>query len=1456
MASKEMPHERMSEWESAEQEDDSIMDFAEVDFWQDSLGAWLKDCCIGPKAIVDEKFWRLPNRRNLEIQYKEICDGLLLTLLYKEIDPKNVSLMVVGDIDSTRDFSTKQRIFFSLLEAIRKFYKQRLNQLVVLAPPDIVSIVRCITPDESGEELKKFLLLLLGCAVQGDRKKEFIERITRLGPDTQKGIVHHIQKITEGTTVVLPLSTSTLNSLTIDPKEVALHLERVMKERDNLAHQLLHMTPDNESDEGSSTTATSSLNGDLPPRRTSEIRFERRSPSPTAFDRHSNVELASVKAELRKLRNLAEEKDEELNDLRDELDAKESELLRIQEERLELIKDARAAKDLRDELDCIQHKLMKLEKLEQENSKLREKIAELDYYRSRTEQLLSENDALEKTMNMLEDEVDGARIKCKNQQDVENRLEESQKNVRNLQADISEKNSKIEQLLLEQSRLENELNLHNSKIAEMERFNDPGSPRESFGSLADQLNQSDRGESVKLRLEIRRLRAQLEDQKDISTISVSSVDMEPINQRITEKCQKIEELKEENSMITEQLHELEKTLSAINNDYKETSATLESVRNERDEAVKSLHEARRKFTQFQTEFGRKFEQESEFKIREIEVELQEQKLKYSSAVEEHTEAEKQLEKLREEQRSLRKTVDDLKEEKHKCDLQTSQLERSLKNSENEKNALKERTEKLEDELEVIRMRMLTTDDAAKRLEVSERLLVEQQNRVGDVESENRSLQQQIELESKKTQRLREDLIAEKARLAEIIGRLRSLCAAIQLHGGKLETSEMSDEKLIDNIDEVLMGALSAAKREADALRLQQHTQIAELTDLRRDIEKLRRSESASLSESDDRVRELSKENVSMKEQIFLLQEKVREQQIEISSKNSQVIVAKREIEELNRNATNATATNTELARLQVSLRNLQLQEELQKQDNGDLRCQLETAEKSRQLAKKDADSLATMHQALLGDHDRLQNLHDLLTHDYERTKQENQDMKVRMRNQRSVPVVIPTRELDELRTILAQERAAKDKQLRAYADLHNEHGAVKRELDMLKKEKDSSSRSSDSLNIEIRNLRINEQASRTTIKELSVTVDDLSKSLQNKDIEISKLHNRVEMLTQLNRTYDEESKNLARQVEMLLQQNKELLHRALNDKDMYHQEQKESQERLVALRRHKEKLEEKIMDQYRSMENKRFPERKQALVKRAAKALINRRRPSQPSSNGSTTEDSSNYSADEASNNANGVDDLDIFPPTCSSSDDVDRTSPRYEVITTTKDSPGFPSFNPALRNRNDIIGGSVRVYSNNRRPIVSSGSLERNGSERPVDVPSYLPPRAPVRNSSVTASLRARPPPPPYPKTKPPPPYQRCSTPNDNCATPVESSPVFFAPKCSSTPKSKNAEDRLVVGEGEKRDFVREKEERVDKAMSIYENVNSTEAKATPAESTVWPSTFSPCPHPHRRLTPLQRKT
>ena len=85
---------------------------------------------------------------------------------------------------------------------------------------------------------------------------------------------------------------------------------------------------------------------------------------------------------------------------------------------------------------------------------------------------------------------------------------------------------------------------------------------------------------------------------------------------------------------------------------------------------------------------------------------------------------------------------------------------------------------------------------------------------------------------------------------------------------------------------------------------------------------------------------------------------------------------------------------------------------------------------------------------------------------------------------------------------------------------------------------------------------------------------------------------------------EEENRSLMMQLEALLNQNQELLTTTLESRDHFHEEERSYLEKMAELRRQKEKLEEKIMEQYKKMENS-TPKKKGigfSLVKKMRKA--------------------------------------------------------------------------------------------------------------------------------------------------------------------------------------------------------------------------------------------------------------
>ncbi|VDO75565.1 unnamed protein product [Heligmosomoides polygyrus] len=96
----------------------------EHQFWEHPLGSWLSDVALGFPPVVEEKNWRLPGRIDLPLQYEELCDGVLLSVLFHQIDPSSVDLVSPREVRlDEQDLRARQRLFASLIDAIRKLYK-------------------------------------------------------------------------------------------------------------------------------------------------------------------------------------------------------------------------------------------------------------------------------------------------------------------------------------------------------------------------------------------------------------------------------------------------------------------------------------------------------------------------------------------------------------------------------------------------------------------------------------------------------------------------------------------------------------------------------------------------------------------------------------------------------------------------------------------------------------------------------------------------------------------------------------------------------------------------------------------------------------------------------------------------------------------------------------------------------------------------------------------------------------------------------------------------------------------------------------------------------------------------------------------------------------------------------------------------------------------------------------
>lgn len=188
---------------------------------------------------------------------------------------------------------------------------------------------------------------------------------------------------------------------------------------------------------------------------------------------------------------------------------------------------------------------------------------------------------------------------------------------------------------------------------------------------------------------------------------------------------------------------------------------------------------------------------------------------------------------------------DSREEQRRLQQQHAQCERTRKSLEAELQALRQQLQELDEQNAQLRKSAAGLGCARERLDRLQAELTNAEAAKADLSADLASLRAERESETESAAQLRAQLAAEKRKLADLLCRLRAVCATL---GGaqpapeaesSAQPADCDDSVLIDTIDQVLLQAYRAARQEAEALSTQRRVQIEEINVYSQDVENLK-----------------------------------------------------------------------------------------------------------------------------------------------------------------------------------------------------------------------------------------------------------------------------------------------------------------------------------------------------------------------------------------------------------------------------------------------------------------------------------------------------------------------------------------------------------------------------------------------------------------------------------------
>ncbi|XP_076099398.1 girdin-like isoform X3 [Mytilus galloprovincialis] len=774
------------------------------------------------------------------IEFQDLHDGIFLNKVLQQIDSRPVYANVNDTVD---DMNSRLQNWDILIRNIKSFYVDVLQQILIVKLPNFQQICKEPEKEASFTEIKKLLLLILGCAIQCDKKENFIDTIKSLDVHVQHEIVELIKEVTDDTEFIMHIEpTEQLETYT---EKMFNHVTRLLKERDDYFEILTELAQERDFYQKQSRGNTA-----LP-----------MAPPTSPEKHHMVVELADCKAKIRKLRQELEDKQELISDLQVDQDDNKGIVSKLKNENATLIQDARAARLLRDELDILREKVAQSNAYQAELTKCKEKLNELEFYKSRVNELREDNAILTETKNILEEQLSTSHKRVETVIELENELMRYRQQVEEMTLERDADREKIKILTEDNAQLqfEKKSNMNESTNLEHELVSARLKISGICGTLSDQMAETTNAKVLRLDLENQRLKKKIEELRESSLIENTSLnlELEKENQRLAKKIEKLQGSSNDSS---QQCIDLEQNLHVAARERDNLAQTLETLKDNYERQVRELEAENDNLQQTVHVIRQRNEQTNDTRLKELE--------KENKQLHETVTAKNQVtSKLEHENRQIQKSFSKLKlNSDHINELETENSQFEKENSELRKSIA---TLQLTcDKSEVLEQENSDLEVENRKLQKSVQTLKSALQKKENLEQENINLT----VENKKLERSLHSMKSASSRIAELESEKDSMNREIQQLRKSLENQRNQRTKQeqmeldlldLDNENQRIQKSLEVTTKRLNQLE-------KDNTDLEVENEKLQKT-MEEMKMSSKRLHNVEKESSELENEVSKLQ---------------------------------------------------------------------------------------------------------------------------------------------------------------------------------------------------------------------------------------------------------------------------------------------------------------------------------------------------------------------------------------------------------------------------------------------------------------------------------------------------------------------------------------------------------------------------------------------------------